>query len=84
MPGQLHESFKARLNPPEELPDHFDAELHEFITGLADTIPHRTRDRTPQGSFSRRITVEDIKKSRSNSGKSPFAAHMGSTRCVLF
>ncbi|KAF7374452.1 Reverse transcriptase domain-containing protein [Mycena sanguinolenta] len=59
-PEQLYESFKARLNPPEHIPDHFDADLHEIMEGLANTIPSRTLDRTPQRFFSRRITIEDI------------------------
>ncbi|KAJ7195765.1 hypothetical protein GGX14DRAFT_403728 [Mycena pura] len=34
-PADLHKSFEARLNPPEEIPHHFDAELHKIIEGLA-------------------------------------------------
>ncbi|KAF8123371.1 hypothetical protein K438DRAFT_1651237, partial [Mycena galopus ATCC 62051] len=55
-PAELHGSFSTRLNPPDDIPDHFDAELNEIMTGLAATIPTRTQDRTPQGFFSRDIT----------------------------
>ncbi|KAJ7450880.1 hypothetical protein FB451DRAFT_962487, partial [Mycena latifolia] len=57
---QLHDSFKKRLNPPDEIPGHFDADLHKMINDLNATIPKHTKDRTPQGFFSRRITVKDI------------------------
>ena len=60
--GQLHDSFKARLNPPDEIPDFFDADLHKIVTALNDTIPRRTIDRTPQAFFSRRITMKDIQE----------------------
>ncbi|KAJ7918127.1 hypothetical protein B0H13DRAFT_1607634, partial [Mycena leptocephala] len=59
---QLHDSFKARLNPPAEIPDYFDADLHRMVTALNATIPKRTTDRTAQGFFSRRITVKDIQR----------------------
>ncbi|KAJ6551324.1 hypothetical protein B0H19DRAFT_950219 [Mycena capillaripes] len=59
---QLHNSFKARLNPPAEIPDSFDGNLHEIATALNDTIPGRTQDRTPQRFFSRKITVADIQQ----------------------
>jgi hypothetical protein len=76
-PAQLHESFKARLNPPDTVPDHFDADLHEIMTGLADTIPLRTQDRTPQGFFSRRITVEDIAEVKKKLRKKSFRSAHG-------
>ncbi|KAJ6511931.1 hypothetical protein C8R47DRAFT_1033774, partial [Mycena vitilis] len=59
---QLHDSFKARLNPPAEIPDYFDADLHKIVTALNETIPKRTTDRTPQGFFSRPITVKDMQR----------------------
>ncbi|KAJ7127447.1 hypothetical protein C8R43DRAFT_1074895, partial [Mycena crocata] len=36
---QLHDSFKARLNPPDEFPAEFDADLHEIVNSLNNTIP---------------------------------------------
>ncbi|KAJ7494671.1 hypothetical protein B0H11DRAFT_1617589, partial [Mycena galericulata] len=54
---QLHDSFKARLNPPDEMPDFFDADLHKIVNALNASIPNQTMDRTPQQFFSRRITV---------------------------
>ena len=41
---QLHDSFKARLNPPDEIPDFFDADLHAIVQSLNTTIPKRTID----------------------------------------
>ncbi|KAJ6630226.1 hypothetical protein B0H10DRAFT_1774844, partial [Mycena sp. CBHHK59/15] len=61
-PEQLHDSFKARLNPPESVPDHLDANLHKIISALVDTIPKHMQDCTPQGFFSRQITEDDIKR----------------------
>ncbi|KAF7354570.1 Reverse transcriptase domain-containing protein [Mycena sanguinolenta] len=57
---QLHDSFKARLNPPAVMPAHFDAELHETLALMSATIPACTIDSTPEGFFSRRVTDEDI------------------------
>jgi hypothetical protein len=76
-PSQLHESFKARLNPPDEIPEHFDKDLHEIISGLADTIPRRTTDQTPQGFFSRWITEDDIKRIKVKLGKKSFRSAHG-------
>ncbi|KAJ7082160.1 hypothetical protein C8R43DRAFT_909704, partial [Mycena crocata] len=61
-PAQLHKSFKARLNPPDVVPEQFDADLQEIINGLADTIPFRTKDQTPQGFFLRLVVEDDIKQ----------------------
>lgn len=71
------ESFKALLDPPDEIPDHFDADLRETITGLADTIPLRTQDRTPQGFVSRRITVDNIKRIKVKLRKKSFRGAQG-------
>jgi hypothetical protein len=49
---QLHDSFKSRLNPPDDLPEQFDADLHEIVQKLNDTIPKVTTDCT-SGSSSR-------------------------------
>ncbi|KAJ6536219.1 hypothetical protein B0H19DRAFT_963140, partial [Mycena capillaripes] len=59
---QLHDSFKARLNLPAEIPETFDGNLHEIVTALNDTIPRRTQDRTPQRFSSRKITVTDMQR----------------------
>ncbi|KAF8212175.1 hypothetical protein K438DRAFT_1441241, partial [Mycena galopus ATCC 62051] len=48
------------LNPPDVLPDNFDADLHDIVQSLNATIPRITTDRTSQMFFTRRITVTDI------------------------
>ncbi|KAF7337608.1 RNA-directed DNA polymerase from mobile element jockey [Mycena sanguinolenta] len=57
---QLHDFFKARLNPPAVIPAHFDAELHKTLALMSATIPACTIDSTPEGFFSRQVTDEDI------------------------
>ncbi|KAJ6582007.1 hypothetical protein B0H19DRAFT_930253, partial [Mycena capillaripes] len=59
---QLHDSFKARLDPPVEIPDTFDANLHKMVSLLNSTIPRCTQDRTPLGFFSQKITVKDMQR----------------------
>ncbi|KAJ7915957.1 hypothetical protein B0H13DRAFT_1584298, partial [Mycena leptocephala] len=59
---QLHDSFKSRLNPPDDLPEQFDADLHEIVQKLNATIPKVTTDRTSGVFFTRRITIKDIQE----------------------
>ncbi|KAJ7864655.1 hypothetical protein B0H13DRAFT_1574580, partial [Mycena leptocephala] len=59
---QLHDSFKSRLNPPDDLPEQFDADLHEIVQKLNATIPKVTTDRTSGEFFTRRITIKDIQE----------------------
>jgi hypothetical protein len=74
---QLHDSFKARLNPPPELPDSFDANLHDMVTSLNATIPRRTSDRTDEKFFSRLITIEDIQGVKRKLQKKSFRSAVG-------
>ncbi|KAJ6483692.1 hypothetical protein DFH09DRAFT_1340300 [Mycena vulgaris] len=75
--SQLHKSFKARLNPPDELPDHFDADLHDIISSLTDTIPQCTQDRTPEQFFTRRIAEDDIKRIKVKLRKKSYRSAQG-------
>jgi hypothetical protein len=74
---QLHDSFKARLNPPAELPESFDANLHAIVTSLDATIPRRTTNRTKQEFFSHRITIEDIQGIKRKLQKKSFRSAVG-------
>ncbi|KAJ6631076.1 hypothetical protein B0H10DRAFT_1682584, partial [Mycena sp. CBHHK59/15] len=76
-PEQLHDSFKACLNPPELVPDHFDADPHEIVSALANTIPKHMQDHTPQGFFSRRITEDDIKRIKVKLRKRSYCSAQG-------
>ncbi|KAJ7631780.1 hypothetical protein B0H17DRAFT_962177, partial [Mycena rosella] len=57
---QLHNSFKAHLNPPAVMPAHFDADLHDIITLMSASIPPCTVDSTPQHCFLHPVMDEDI------------------------
>ncbi|KAJ7221911.1 hypothetical protein C8J57DRAFT_986482, partial [Mycena rebaudengoi] len=53
---QLRDSFKARTNPLDGTQESFDADLHQLVSALCDSIPKRTTDQTPQ-RFSCPITM---------------------------
>ncbi|KAF7357586.1 Reverse transcriptase domain-containing protein [Mycena sanguinolenta] len=76
-PLQLHDSFKARLNPPELLPECFDADLHDIVRSLNATIPRVTIDRTAGKFFTRRITIKDIQEVKRKLQKKSFRSAVG-------
>ncbi|KAJ7512650.1 hypothetical protein B0H11DRAFT_1653620, partial [Mycena galericulata] len=59
---ELREVFESRLNPPEVLPEDFNLDERERHQRLADILPPRTSDTTPQRSFSRPFTIRDIEE----------------------
>ncbi|KAJ7899347.1 hypothetical protein B0H13DRAFT_1450971, partial [Mycena leptocephala] len=56
----LHDSFKARLNPPDVVPEHFDIDARILNELLSSSIPRSTPDRTPGKIFSRPFNIRDI------------------------
>ncbi|KAJ7656985.1 hypothetical protein DFH06DRAFT_908211, partial [Mycena polygramma] len=61
---QLREVFETRLNPPEVIPDVFDLEEREHHQRLADVLPSRTVDVSPQRTFSRPFIIKDIEDAK--------------------
>ncbi|KAJ7167375.1 hypothetical protein C8R43DRAFT_877688, partial [Mycena crocata] len=59
---QLRDVFQTRLNPPEMLPPEFNRDERERHKHLADLLPARTVDTTPNQTFSRPFTIEDIEE----------------------
>ncbi|KAJ7106409.1 hypothetical protein C8R43DRAFT_823907, partial [Mycena crocata] len=57
---ELHDTFKARLNPPQVIPEHFDIDARRLNEILSSAIPQRTPDRTPNKIFSRPFTIQDM------------------------
>ncbi|KAJ6481962.1 hypothetical protein C8R45DRAFT_1151220 [Mycena sanguinolenta] len=76
-PAQLHESFKARLNPPHTLPDCFDADLDDIVRSLNASIPRVTTDRTSEKFFTRRITIKDIQEIKRKLQRKSFRSAVG-------
>ncbi|KAJ6496160.1 hypothetical protein C8R45DRAFT_823367, partial [Mycena sanguinolenta] len=52
--------FEKRLNPPEVLPDSFDATQHKLNRLLASFIPENTTDTSNEEFFSREFTEDDM------------------------
>ncbi|KAJ7452726.1 hypothetical protein B0H11DRAFT_1611888, partial [Mycena galericulata] len=59
---ELRGVFESRLNPPEVLPEDFNLDERERHQHLADMLPPRTSDTTPQRTFSRPFTIRDIEE----------------------
>ncbi|KAJ4477598.1 hypothetical protein C8R41DRAFT_705250, partial [Lentinula lateritia] len=54
--SQLHDVFKARLNPLPDPPQHFDNNIRQLNAALSDSIPRTTLDHTNGQFFSRPIS----------------------------
>ncbi|KAJ7837114.1 hypothetical protein B0H13DRAFT_1912713 [Mycena leptocephala] len=80
MIDQLHDSFKACLNPPAEIPETFDANLHEMVTAMNNSIPRRTQDRTPQGFSHGKLRSKTCSVSKRSFVKRPRVSPRESTR----
>ncbi|PPQ84469.1 hypothetical protein CVT26_007405, partial [Gymnopilus dilepis] len=57
---QLKEVFEKRMNPMSPTPQSFDADLLKLNCSLANAIPDRTQDTTPERFFSRPFTVDEV------------------------
>ncbi|GBE82387.1 Ribonuclease H1 [Sparassis crispa] len=57
---QLHDVFRARMNPPEAFPVEFNDVRHVLNHCCANLLPQRTVDTTPQRFFSRAFTIDEI------------------------
>ncbi|KAJ7614260.1 hypothetical protein DFH06DRAFT_925035, partial [Mycena polygramma] len=56
----LKDVFEKRLNPPEVLPPQFDSAQHKINKILAELVPDKTEDSTPEGFFSKKWTEDDM------------------------
>jgi hypothetical protein len=60
--ASLKDVFEKRSNPPEVLPDTFDAAQHGINKILSGLLSDTTEDETPEGFFSEKWNEEDIKR----------------------
>ncbi|KAJ7737793.1 hypothetical protein DFH07DRAFT_752880, partial [Mycena maculata] len=73
----LRNVFEKRLNPPEHLPESFDATEHKFNRLLAILIPETTIDSSNEGFFSAEWTEEDTAEVKDHIRKHGLASATG-------
>ncbi|KAJ6481554.1 hypothetical protein C8R47DRAFT_1284080, partial [Mycena vitilis] len=56
----LKDVFEKRLNPPETLPPSFDSAQHKVNKILAELLPEKTEDTSPEGFFTNKWTALDM------------------------
>ncbi len=65
------------MNPPHVLPDHFDIPRRSFNSKLSSSMPVNTMDTTRLRSFSRPVSVEDIRNAKDHIRRRGASAAIG-------
>lgn len=75
--AQFETTFRQRMNPPHVLPDHFDIPRRSFNSKLSSSMPVNTMDTTRLRSFSRPVSLEDIRNAKDHIRRRGASAAIG-------